>query len=119
MKISKVFATVILIAFGMLASMAHGQGTDLRSMPLSEVNLEMLLTFFGWMSAINFGVLMLLTLILTFGRKLVYPIINFFFPMSEEAFNISFFAITQFTKGLWWFFNVCPFIALAIVSGMW
>mgnify|MGYP001286527067 CR=1 FL=1 len=83
MKISNVVATVVLIAFGLLAGMAHGQETDLRSMTLSEVNLEVVLTMFGWMSAINFGVLMLLSFVSAFGRKLVYPLINFFFPMSE------------------------------------
>lgn len=81
------------------------------------MNIETARSFFLWCTVINYGVLLLWTLILVFARDWHYRYTNRFFKVSAEAYdlvNLGGIAIFKIAVIL---LNLVPYLALRIIAG--
>ena len=80
------------------------------------MSLELVRAFFGWMSVIHFGALLLVWVMVTFARDLSYSIHNRLMPMSKEAWHQSAYMVLGFYKTCVFVFCIIPYAALCIVG---
>lgn len=80
------------------------------------MDINMLRDLFMWCSIINIVGMVLSLVMCILARDLVYRIHTRFFPMSREAFNITIYSLLGGYKILVVFFNIIPYIALAIIG---
>ena len=80
------------------------------------MDIETLTEFFGWMTVINFVLLMVVNAMFCLAPGFVYGIVNGFYPMSREQFSMASYLQIQFFKALWAVFNLVPFWALLIMD---
>jgi hypothetical protein len=80
------------------------------------MNIITVRAFFMWCTIIN-GVLMILSfLICAFAGDWAYQMHSKWFPISRETFNVAIYCFLGLYKMFFWFFNLIPLIALAIIS---
>jgi len=72
--------------------------------------------FFMWCSIINGSLLILSFLICAFAGDWVYRMQSKFFPISRETFNVAIYSFFGLYKIFFWFFNLVPFLAFAILG---
>ena len=68
------------------------------------------------MTLINLALLLILNAFLIMAKDFAYPVVNWAYPMSKEAFNIINLSQVLAFKVLWGVFNLVPFLALLLIS---
>ncbi len=79
-------------------------------------NMEQLIGFFGWMSVVNIGLLLLISLILVVMKETVSVIHGKMFSVNEGELKIIYFKYLANYKLLIFVFNLVPYIALKILA---
>jgi len=67
-------------------------------------------------SILNFVLLVLLSLLLTFGSDFIYSIHNKVFPMPRETFTVVLYSFLGFYKIAWLAAGVIPWITLLLMG---
>jgi len=80
------------------------------------MNIQMLSVFFMWCTIINFGLLILMSLILVYAAEWVYRIHSKLFPMSRETFNVVIYSFLGLYKIIFIVFCLVPYIVLLIMK---
>jgi len=80
------------------------------------VTIEMLTKFFLWMTLINFGILILYSLLFLFAKGFIYRLHGMWFKMTKEKMNSSLYKILGLYKIIVIVFNLVPYIALRIIA---
>ncbi|NRB59289.1 MAG: hypothetical protein HRU50_05020 [Winogradskyella sp.] len=80
------------------------------------MELQDLITFFGYMSLINFGVLLFSFTIITISGKWVHRLHGKIFNIPEETVGKSLYLTIAFYKILIILFNVVPWIVLKLMA---
>lgn len=79
-------------------------------------NIETCATFFGWMTVINFGLLLFSTIMLVAMKDFASRIHGKLFKMDPEDLKPIYFRFLANFKMLILVFNAVPYIALKIMS---
>lgn len=80
------------------------------------MDINMLCVFFMWCTIINYGLLILMSLILISAGEWIYRIHSKWFPMSKETFNVVIYSFLGVYKMGVIIFNLVPFVALLIMK---
>lgn len=80
------------------------------------MTLLILKQFFMWCSIINFGLLLLSSLIMLLVPDAFFKIHHKWFNIDRQAFNITIYAFLGILKLFFYVFNLIPYIALVIIS---
>jgi hypothetical protein len=80
------------------------------------MNIQLLTSFFMWCTIINFGLLILFTIMIIPAEDLVYRIHSKWFSFSRETFNVVIYSFLGLYKIAILVFNLVPWIALLIVG---
>ena len=80
------------------------------------MSIELLRCFFGWCTIINMGLLIFALVIVLLCRKKVFEIHGKMFKLTEQQFNVTWYAMLAFLKICVFVFNVVPYVALVIMS---
>jgi len=80
--------------------------------------IESLLTFFGWCSVINIGLILLLLLLTAVANKEGFPfdVIAKIFGISKEEVKATHFRVFQQFRVAVLMLNIVPYIALVIMA---
>ncbi len=78
--------------------------------------LETFRAFFGWCTAINFGLLMVTTIVLTSMRGLLFKIHTRLFGLDEAYWSRAYVQYLSQYKIAIIVFNLVPYIALEVMS---
>ncbi len=78
------------------------------------MDLTLLTTLLGWMSVINYSILILWFLIFFFANNWYYQLTNYFFKMEIASFNKTNYFFMGFYEIIVILFNLVPYIALKI-----
>jgi len=76
----------------------------------------MIKDFFLWNSIINFGLLLISTLLIKFAHKLICRVHGKWFNLPEEKINLTFYRVLVYYKISIIMFNIVPLIALIIIG---
>lgn len=79
-------------------------------------NMQQLIDFFGWMSVINIGFLLLFSLILMVIKDTISVIHAKMFSVSAEEFKIIYIKYLANYKLLIFVFNLVPYLSLKIIA---
>ena len=71
----------------------------------------------GWCSLINVVLLVLMFVLVTLMRPVIYKMHSKMFPITESQYNIAIYSFFGFYKVMVYVFNIIPWIALCIVAG--
>lgn len=80
------------------------------------MDIEILRSFFLWMTIINAIITAVSFLIVTFASEWVYSVHYRFFPISKGTFYAAFYAFYGAMKLVVIMFNLVPYIALVIAG---
>lgn len=80
------------------------------------MDIHMLCVFFMWCAVMNAGLLILMSLILTFAGEWIYRLHAKLFPMSRETFNAVISSFLGLYKIVFLVFNIVPYAALLIMK---
>ena len=80
------------------------------------MNIQILSVFFMWCTIINFGLLILMSLILVCAGEWIYRIHSKWFPMSRETFNVVIYSFLGLYKTIFIVFCLVPYIVLLIMK---
>ena len=80
------------------------------------MDIDTLTAIFGWMSVINFGILMIVVFMYAVAADWVYSLTTKFFPVPRNAYDIGVYWGIQLFRLFFVFFNVVPFIALSLAA---
>ena len=80
------------------------------------MDIHMLYIFFMWCTIINYGLLILMFLILISAGDWIHRIHSKWFPMSKETFNVVIYSFLGVYKMGVIIFNLVPFVALLIMK---
>ena len=80
------------------------------------MNIETVSSFFLWCTLLNYGVLILWTLVFCFAHDWHYRLTNRFFTVSVEQYDLVSLGGVAIYKIAIILLNLVPFIALCIVS---
>jgi len=80
------------------------------------MDIQMLTPFFMWCTILNFGMLVITSLVFLFGMDLVYRIHSRWFPMPRETFNVVLYCFVGFYKLMVITFSLVPYLALVIMG---
>ena len=80
------------------------------------MDIHMLCAFFMWCTIINAGLLILMSLILTFAGDWTYRLHAKWFPMPRETFNAVIYSFLGLFKIVFLVFNLVPCVALLIMK---
>ena len=80
------------------------------------MDINMLCVFFKWCTIINFGLLILMFLMLASAGELIYRIHSKWFPMPKETFNVVIYSFLGVYKIVFFIFVLVPYIALLIMK---
>lgn len=80
------------------------------------MSIEILRTFFGWMTVINLGVLVFWSLWIMLAPDLVYNIQSKFITIERDYFDKIIYAFLGAAKLFFLFFCAAPYIALVIMT---
>ncbi|MDO9542140.1 MAG: hypothetical protein Q7J98_07440 [Kiritimatiellia bacterium] len=76
----------------------------------------MLYVFFMWCTIINYGLLILMSLILISAGDWIHRLHSKWFPMPKETFNVVIYSFLGVYKIGVIIFNLVPFVALLIMK---
>mgnify|MGYP000001981667 CR=1 FL=1 len=79
-------------------------------------SIENLATFLGWCTAINFGTLVLLFLLISLFHEWAGKINAKLFGIAEEEAKVTFFRVFLQYRLAFVMLNVAPYVALKIMS---
>jgi len=80
------------------------------------MDIHMLCVFFMWCAVMNAGLLILMSLILTFAGEWIYRLHAKLFPMPRETFNAVIYSFLGLYKIVFLVFNIVPYVALLIMK---
>lgn len=80
------------------------------------MNIELLRTFFGWMTLINLGLFIWTALMCMYARGLIQRMHGKLFGLSDEAINAFLYGYLGLYKIIFIAFNLVPWLALTIMS---
>lgn len=78
------------------------------------MTIEQITVLLGWCTVLNFGVLMLTTLILTVHRTSVHRLHTIMSGLSADELNKLYFQYMGHFKILWIVFNLTPYLVIRI-----
>lgn len=79
------------------------------------MDTTVLRAFFMWCTIINAGLLIFTFLVYTCTGDLIYRFHCKLYPMSNEAFHVTIYAVIAGYKIIWIVFNLTPYLALSIL----
>lgn len=79
-------------------------------------NIEFLLSFFGWCSVINIGILVFSTILLGLFDEFVKNIHSKIFNVTKEELDVVYFKYLAYYKLAIITFNLAPYFALRIIA---
>ena len=82
------------------------------------MTIEVLRSFFGWCTVINFGVLLLSTIVLVGGKNTIAKIHANMMGMEESAVHASYFQFLAQYKIIALSLNLAPYIALRLLTSV-
>ncbi len=80
------------------------------------MDLQMLTAFFMWCTIINFGILMLSSVVLMFASDFVYGVHSKWFQISRESYNVVMYSYLGLFKVGLIVFSLVPYLALLIIA---
>ncbi len=80
------------------------------------MDIQLMMNFFMWCTVLNAVFLLITSLMLSCASEFVFKMTGLIFPLSREAFTMSNYAIIGAYKFFIIFFNLVPWIALAVIS---
>lgn len=80
------------------------------------MDIHMLCVFFMWCTIINAGLLIFMSLILTFAGDWIYRLHTKWFPLPRETFNAMIYSFLGLYKIVFLVFNLVPYVALLIMK---
>jgi len=80
------------------------------------MDIQILTRFFMWCTILNFGLLMLIFILCMLASDLIYKTHGKWFSISRETFNVVFYSSIGIYKIFLLFFNVVPWVVLAILN---
>ena len=80
------------------------------------MTIEQIRDVFMWCTIINFGFLLLWFLFFALAGDWIYSYHSKWYPMSKEAFNVTWYSGIGLYKLAIFMFNLVPYLALEIVS---
>ena len=80
------------------------------------MDIQTLIAFFKWCTIINGGMFVFASLMFLLIPDFIYRLHTRWIPMSREAFNVVIYSSLTFFKIIFIFFNVVPWIVLAIIG---
>lgn len=80
------------------------------------MTIEQIREMLGWCSLINGVLLIVMFVLVTAARPLVYKMHSKLFPITESQFNIAIYSFLGIYKLLVYVFNIIPWLALCIVT---
>lgn len=81
------------------------------------MTIELLRSFFGWMTLINLGLFTWTAVMCITARGLIQRMHGKMFGLSEEAINAFLYGYLGFYKIVFIAFNLVPWLALVIMTG--
>lgn len=79
------------------------------------MNLDILVSVLGWVSAINFGVLLVWFLMFFYAKRWYYNLSSKWFSIPEDKFDLIHYCLMGIFELFVFAFFVAPYIALRIV----
>ena len=80
------------------------------------MDIQTLTSFFMWCTIINGGMFIFAGLMFLLIPDFIYRLHTRWIAMSREAFNVVIYSTLSFFKIIFIFFNVVPWIVLAIIG---
>lgn len=80
------------------------------------MDIDLLRSFFGWMSALNLCLLLLSSIMMMVFKDGIIAIHRKFFDLSDEQFNLTYFKFIAAYKLLTLIFCVTPYVALILIG---
>lgn len=80
------------------------------------MSAETLTTLLGWCTAINFGMLIVSTVVLYLGRSRITPLHARMFGIDEAALPIVYFQYLGYYKLIILTLNLTPYIAMKLIT---
>ena len=80
------------------------------------MELTKLKTIFGWMTLINFVVLLVSTIGVITCRTIIHTVHGSMFNLDSAELDLAYFQYLGWFKVLWIIFNLVPYIALRITT---
>ncbi len=80
------------------------------------MSVEMLREFLGWCAVINYGILLVWSLVFMFAHDWMHRFHGHWFRLSVEQFDTLHYAAMAMYKIGIFLFNLVPYVALLIVS---
>ena len=80
------------------------------------MEIQVVTAFFMWCTVLNFGLLILSSVICICGGGWAYRIHSKWFSISREAFNVAMYSFLGLYKVLIFVFGLIPYVALRIVG---
>ena len=80
------------------------------------MDIQTLINFFIWCTAVNVIVFLCWTIIFIFIPDFVYSTQSRWFPVSRETFNVIYYSFLGLFKIVFLVFNVAPLIALLMIK---
>ena len=79
------------------------------------MDLDILMKVLGWVSIINYGVLLIWFLIFIFAKSWYYNLTNKWFSIPSDKFDLIHYCLMGFFELLVFAFFIAPYLALRIV----
>ena len=79
------------------------------------MTIEVLRSFLGWCTLINYGLLLTWFLLFVFARTWLYQMHSEWFNISDENFDIIHYVLMSFYKFNIFLFMLIPYIVLALL----
>ncbi len=80
------------------------------------MNVQTLKSFFGWCTVIDYGILLLWTLVFMMAHDWHFGMTSRFFHITAEQYDLVSFGGIAFFKILIMMINLVPYIALSIIG---
>jgi hypothetical protein len=80
------------------------------------MDMAALTDFLMWCTILNFGLLVLTSLMLGFAGDFVFRLHSQYFSMTRETFHLVFYLLIGVYKIFWMVFNLVPFVVLKIIA---
>ena len=94
----------------------HRDGKDGKNCPWKERKRAGILKFLGWMTVVNFGLLLYWWGMIAFAHDWVYKMHSRWFKISQSDFDNAQYKLMGMFKLLFFIFNLVPYLVL---RGLW